>query len=346
MNSRTAVVNISGDFEESLVQFARHLGTNQIRRKLFLAIYGRGDKPKSKRELMALSGIERKGTNEQQAQNELDHLAKHHLIVKSRSDKRLDDGSRNQYAKDPTVRANKDRIIRLADNPVLAARIPTKRQPRGETSSSLKRVSRAALRKRKMLKVLYLESNADRKSPLRTDVEVRRVQDAIRASRFRDSVTVEYRPAADLRSLIEGLNDIRPTVVHFSGHSDVVALSSDNQDIENPGAIDISYVTFARALKATDSPPQVVVLNSCESISSQTDILSTTGILIGMNAPISDIAAATFAPNFYAALASGQSVRAAYEQARIMVEQVSIGEDQIIELAHAVGIDPSRVKLT
>jgi hypothetical protein len=159
-------------------------------------------------------------------------------------------------------------------------------------------------------------------------------------------VTVEYRPAADLRSLIEGLNDIRPTVVHFSGHSDILALSSDNQDIEKPDVVDISYVTFARALKATDSPPQVVVLNSCESISSQTEILSAVGILIGMNAPISDIAAATFAPNFYAALASGQSVRAAYEQARLMVEQVSIGEDQTIELVHAVDIDPSRVKLT
>lgn len=86
MSRRTSVVNISGDHEETLIQLAKHLGTNKIRRKIFYAIYGRGTKARSKKQIMDAAGIPENGTNAQQAQNELDHLAKHHLIVRSDND--------------------------------------------------------------------------------------------------------------------------------------------------------------------------------------------------------------------------------------------------------------------
>lgn len=57
----------------------------------------------------------------------MDYLAKHHLIVKLRAAKRHDDGSRNLYSKDPTIRANKNRIIRDADDPKRRETTPTKR---------------------------------------------------------------------------------------------------------------------------------------------------------------------------------------------------------------------------
>lgn len=346
MNSRASIVNISGDFEESIIQLARHLGTSQLRRKLFRAVYGRGEKPKSKKQLMAIAGIKDKGTNAQQAQNELDHLAKHHLVAKARSEKRLEDGSRNLYSKDATIRANKDRIIYYADNPSRAEKVATKRRPAIARDISTKVVTRSTLRRRKPLVVLYLASSPEPDAPLRIDVEVRRVQQAIRASKFRDNVKIEYRPAADLTSLIDGLNDLSPTVVHFSGHSDTLGIVGDNQSVKHPKGSDISYEIFGKALRATDRPPTVVVLNSCESISSQSSILDAVGIVIGMNAPISDIAAATFAPQFYAALASGQSVRSAFEQAKLMVETISLSEEQTVEMVHTSNVDPGKVILT
>jgi hypothetical protein len=345
MNARTSVVNISGDFEESLVQLARHLGTNQLRRVLLQAVYGRGDKPKTKRQLMLLANIDNVGTNSQQAQNELDHLAKHHLIVKMRSDKRLDDGSRNLYTKDPTIRANRKRIIFYADNPQRAADVPTKRRQVLVTNTLLKTVTPSALKKRKQLNVLYLASNPDWDCPLRIDIEVHRVQEAIRGSKYRDNVRIEYRPAPDLQSLIDGLNDLRPTIVHFSGHGNTQGIVADNQQISEPEIADISYQTLAKALSATDAPPRVVVLNSCYSIASHIELLEVVDILIGMNKPISDIAAATFAPNFYAALAAGQSVRASFDQARLAVETASLGEDLTVELRHTSAINPRNVIL-
>ncbi|MGE0283942.1 MAG: hypothetical protein AB7P20_25480, partial [Rhizobiaceae bacterium] len=122
-----SVVTIRGDYEESTGHLARHLGTGHLRRSLFQAVYGRGERPKTKRQLMTLAGIDDAGTNAQQAQNELDHLAKHHLIVKLKSEKPLHDGSRNLYAKDDTVRANRARIVSYADNRRRRESVATKR---------------------------------------------------------------------------------------------------------------------------------------------------------------------------------------------------------------------------
>ena len=51
MNQRTSTVNISGDYEETILQLAKHLGKSKIRRQIFNAIYGRGTLPKSKKQI-------------------------------------------------------------------------------------------------------------------------------------------------------------------------------------------------------------------------------------------------------------------------------------------------------
>jgi hypothetical protein len=74
MKVKTAVVDWSGNYEENCVQLGKHLGTNKIRRNLFNAIYGRGSKPRSKKQLMDETGL--KARDAQQAQNQLDHLTR------------------------------------------------------------------------------------------------------------------------------------------------------------------------------------------------------------------------------------------------------------------------------
>jgi len=100
MSERTSIVNISGDHEETTIQLARHLGTNRIRRQIFNAIYGRGTRPRSKKQIMDAAKIKAIGTKAQQVQNELDHLSKHHLIVRIENGGSVRDGSRYLYQKD------------------------------------------------------------------------------------------------------------------------------------------------------------------------------------------------------------------------------------------------------
>jgi CHAT domain-containing protein len=346
MSERTSIVNISGDHEETILQLARHLGRDKIRRRIFKAIYGRGTLPRSKRQIMDAAGIRDQGAKAQQVQNQLDHLSKHHLIVRIENDGFVTDGSRYLYQKDTTVRANKDLILRLADDRKTADQVPTKRRPAMRGGTSIRAATQRTLRKRKHLTVLYLVANPDQASPLRVDAEVRRVQEAIRGSAFRDNITVEYRPAADLDSLINGLNDHRPQIVHFSGHGNDRGVGTDTGKIRKAASGVLSFELLAKALSATDHPPQVVVLNSCESSGAKKWLLPAAKMIISMRAPVTDIAATAFATRFYAAIASGQSVKAAFAQGKVAVEAVSISEADTPELLHTSATNPAKMILT
>jgi hypothetical protein len=176
------------------------------------------------------------------------------------------------------------------------------------------------------------------------DSEVRRVQEAVRASKFAENVQIEYRPAADLQTILNGLNDLRPGVVHFSGHSTLDGLLTDTGSMERDPSDELSYALLAKALEATDHPPDILILNSCSSSNAKIDVLPTVKILISMNVPISDIAASAFAPQFYAALASGQSVQSAFRQGAVAVEAASLSEAATPEL-HSNGADASKLVL-
>ena len=175
---------------------------------------------------------------------------------------------------------------------------------------------------------------------------MRRVQEAIRASSFSENVTVQYRPAADLGSLIDGLNDYRPQIVHFSGHGNEDEILTDTGEVGKDSSKTLTYTLLAKALAATDTPPEVIVLNSCKSSSAKKDLLPNAKIIVTMNTSISDIAASVFAPRFYAAIAAGQSVKAAFEQGKVAVEAASINEADTPELHCATGTNSAKINLT
>lgn len=349
MAERTAIVNISGDHEETILRLSVHLGASKIRRKVFNAIYGRGSRPKSKKQIMKLARIPNKGTSGQQVQNELDHLSKHHLIMRSENRGLVNDGSRFLYSKDPTVRANRDQIVKYADNKRLASRVPTKRTPKLVVNTVVRTVTKTALRRRKRLSVLYLTANPGSSAKLRLDGEVMKVQNEIRGSKFRDSVAFEFRPAASLKSLIDGLNDVRPQIVQFSGHGDRAGIEADDgSDSGRPQFL--PFTLLAQALAATDTPPQVAVLNSCSSAGARKSLLGrksgSTKIVIAMKSAVGDLAAIAFATQFYAGLASGQSVQAAFNQGKVAVSAVALSEAETPVLLCRAGVDPSALILT
>src|ERR1700730_7408167 len=184
MNKRTAIVNMAGDWEESVVQLARHLGQDKLRRNIFDIVYGRGCRPKSKKQVMETGKIE--DSKAQQVQNELDHLSRHGLIVKTENNGTVSDRSQYVYGKDFSVRANRVAIVSRAEDRKLADRTPTKRRPAAARALRPLVIERKALRKRKKLVVLYLTASPDADNPLRVDVEVKMMQEAVRGSIFRD----------------------------------------------------------------------------------------------------------------------------------------------------------------
>lgn len=343
MKERVPIVNWSGDYEETCLQLAKHLGTNKIRRKLFNMIYGRVSKPRSRKQLSTAARL--KATDGQQAQNELDHLYRYGLIHRMENDGKVGDGSRYLYCKDSNVRAHRGTIVKYANKPALAKTVPTKRRPAGK-AIVVKVITRSALKKRKKLNVLYSTANPDTASPLRVDAEMRQVQEEVRGSRLRDNITLHYRPAANLKSVQDGLNDLSPGVVHFSGHGSSSGIAVDHAKVKPPSKKMMSYGLLAKAIKAVDNPPQVVVLNACQSVGAKSAFLPPARALVVMGDSISDLAATAFAAQFYAAIASGQSLQAAFDQGVVAVAAVSLTEEKTPRIFVAKGVNPKKLFLT
>lgn len=209
------------------------------------------------------------------------------------------------------------------------------------------------------LRVLYLTSNPQSTEStvidpdgslhengtwLRVDQEVRQVKQSIQKSRFRDLLDVEHLPAATHQDLVDGLNEHRPHLVHFSGHADGGGLLMENTAGDQSGE-GINFDLLARTLAATDTPPSVVVLNACESLSGAEELLRICPIVIGMSDSIGDLAAVAFASAFYAAIASAQSISSALEQAKISMTGVSLGASELPEIRTREGVDPSLLVL-
>jgi hypothetical protein len=178
--------------------------------------------------------------------------------------------------------------------------------------------------KPEILRVLYLTANPD--MDLRTEVEVRDVQQAVRRATHRELIDIMYRPAATPEDLLDGLNEIRPHVVHFSGHAGGAAVLFDNASVDTPAGRKVTFDLLARALSATADPPALLVLNGCDTLEGAEELLESTSVVIAMATEITDLAASVFAARFYSAVASAQPVGAAVRQGSVVLDLAGLGE--------------------
>lgn len=334
-----AVSDALSNSPEQLEAVAKAIGRSKSRKAVFQDVYH------GKTRVKRVADIARRtGLTEKEVLGAGKYLVDHHVI------NQVSVAGRVAYEKVGFFHKNKAKILGYVENPNRLKKIATKRRPATVAMQSIRTMKKAELRKRKRLVVLFLTANPDPAYPLRVDAEMRRVQEAIRGSKFRDQVQIEYRPAADLTSILDGLNDLKPQIVHFSGHGDPAGLAGDAGTVlakPNPSTTydtHISYELLAKALAATDSPPAVLLLNSCWGSKGEKALRKVVRFLISMNAPISDLAAAVFAPRFYAAIASGQSLKASFDQAVLAVEAASISDASTPELLSDE--DPAAVLLT
>ena len=209
------------------------------------------------------------------------------------------------------------------------------------------------------LRVLYLTANPDfvettKIHPdgtvestgvwLRVDQEVRQVKDMLKRTKYRDLVTIEHLPAATSMDLLEGLNEHRPHVVHFSGHANALGLHMENDQGTTEGA-PLDFGLLARLLGATDEPPRLLVLNACESLAGAEELLQTVPTVIAMSDSINDASAVVFAGRFYAAIASAQSVASCLAQAKTAMEVASLDGSHLPEARCREDIDLSKLVL-
>lgn len=193
------------------------------------------------------------------------------------------------------------------------------------------------------LRILYL--TASPAGDLRVDQEMRRVKEAIRSATGRDLVVIEYLPAATNHDLLDGLTRFRPHVIHFSGHANDTVLTFDSGNDRPSVGKQIKAETFAAALSSVDDPPTVVVLNACNSEPHLNRLVGSALAAVGMSDRIDDEAAIAFAARLYAAIADGQSLRSAFQLAKVAMEMSGLPNADLPVLAHAPSVDPGALVL-
>lgn len=187
--------------------------------------------------------------------------------------------------------------------------------------------------------VLFFATNPKGTSQLRLDEEARAIQEMIRKSEHRDSISFETRWAVRPLDILQAINEVNPDVVHFSGHGastgDLVLESTDGSS---------KFVTkeaIAQTIMASSDKIHLLFFNACFSYEQAQAVVNSVDAAIGMTTAIGDEAACSFAAQFYSSLGFGFSVKKAFEQAKgvMMLESPSEANTPILFVRDGIDAD-------
>ncbi len=240
-------------------------------------------------------------------------------------------------ADDDERRRNRERQraerISAADRALLVGRL--------ESAETAVNDAMRELRAPKPEKLRVLLLGASSAGDLRVGREQARIRAAVQSALHRDLIEIDMRPAATTADLLDGITRFRPHVVHFSGHgnADLIEFEQDLDD-QHQG-VGIAARAVASAIAGTDDPPLLVLLNACHSASQiQRLVDGVVPFAIGMSDEIEDADAITYAAQFYAAVANGQSVKSAHLSAQAALELAGLEVGDLPTLACALNVDP------
>ncbi|MFD1447958.1 CHAT domain-containing protein [Oceanobacillus profundus] len=189
--------------------------------------------------------------------------------------------------------------------------------------------------------VLFMASNPIDAPQLRLDEEARAIQEMIRKSEHRDSVTFETRWATRPLDVIQAINEENPTIIHFSGHGseDDEIVFQDNQG----NAKLVSREAIVQTMMSTSDEIKLVFFNTCFSYGQAQAVVQHVDAAIGMTTTIGDEAARFFAAQFYSAIGFGLSVKKAFEQGKAALMLEGIPEEDTPELYVKDGLNPNEL---
>jgi CHAT domain-containing protein len=134
--------------------------------------------------------------------------------------------------------------------------------------------------------------------------------------------------------MMRHLNELQPTIVHFSGHGVAgadgsagaagcrqalarrnIAVSGIQLQDEHRQPQHVDGHALARMIRSAAPSARVIVLNACFGSDLAEALLSVVDCVVGMIGAVSDDAARSFAISFYRALGNRSSIGNAVEQA-------------------------------
>lgn len=231
----------------------------------------------------------------------------------------------------------------LDDAPVdrLVARLAVLSRP-GSFISGIKPTVTTQFQRHSPMRVLVLSANPTTTNVVLLDEEFRAIEQNIRLSEYRNRLDVVSKWAVRPDDLQLALLQHKPTIVHFSGHgsgSPGIVLHGDvpgTDSVVTGDALMHLFATLKRNIR-------MVVLNACESAEQAEAIIKVVDFVVGMGAAIDDDSARKFAGSFYLGIASGESVKTAFQLGISAVKLHGLPDDNVPRLYVRVGVSEDEV---
>jgi hypothetical protein len=172
--------------------------------------------------------------------------------------------------------------------------------------------------------ILFLASDPTNETRLRLGEELREIQEKLRLASQRERFELCERMSVRPADVSQALLDVRPEIVHFSGHGTATGelcfedQTGRSQPVQ-PDALAALFEQFANHVNC-------VLLNACHSEAQAKAIAAHIEYVIGMNQAIDDKAAIAFAIGFYQALGAGRTIEDAYKLGCVQIRLHDIPE--------------------
>lgn len=169
------------------------------------------------------------------------------------------------------------------------------------------------------INILFLAADPSDAARLRLGQEAREIQEKLQLGKLRDRFVFHQRLSVRPEDLSQALLDVKPEIVHFSGHGAAAGALCFEDKLGkvhpvDPTALAYLFVQFAGQVKC-------VIFNACYSEKQAHAIAEHINYVIGMSQAVGDRAAIAFAIGFYQALGAGRSPEEAY---RLGCAQIAI----------------------
>ncbi len=226
--------------------------------------------------------------------------------------------SLHRIAEDPRVSPVREWILKLADARVVAnasdvssaAQAQLVELYRAHGTRAVSRLSQIR-QETNNVKIVLLAANPSSSKRIMIDEEARQIQQKLRASGLRDSISLVQRLAVQPGDLQQVLLEEEPTIVHFAGHGDGEDGLVFHGEEKGQAAL-VSGGALQNLFRILKDQVRVVVLNACYSEEQAHAIAEEIDFVVGMSDSIGDEAAIKFAAAFYRGLAFGRSVQASF----------------------------------
>jgi hypothetical protein len=174
------------------------------------------------------------------------------------------------------------------------------------------------------------------------DQEATAIRKELKLSGYRDRFELVTRWAAEPHDLLRELRELKPTVVHFSGHGgrDGLFFQAPNGE-----ARPVSPAAIAETFGAAGRSVQLVVLSACYSEATVEALLAHVDCVVGMSGVLRDDVAKAFATGFYGALGDQESVAAAYQHGNAAISLEGLSEAERPRLRVRAGANADRIVL-